>query len=115
MVTRAAQRLANSRPQRRASPPVGDASPEAKRKRLIPLLGALGVRHGLTGQAESSLDDLLAAVYLPPADEGAALLAALPAGGHILQALLAPASSHPDSAHPAPRHGRDPACVPHLW
>ncbi len=114
MVTHADQRLVNYRRQRRASPPVGDASPEAKRKRLIPLLGALGVRHGLTGQAESSLDDLLAAVYLPPADEGAALLAALPAGCHILQVLIDPASSDPDSAHPARWLWRDPAGVPHL-
>jgi hypothetical protein len=114
MITHSDQRLVNHRRRRRADGPVTDASPEARRERLVPLLGALGVRHGLTGQAQSSLDDLLAAVYLPPADEGDALLAALPGDCYVLQVLIDPASGDPDSSNLARWLWRDPAGSPHL-
>lgn len=61
-----------------------------RRERVVRLLGAVGIKHGLVPQAEASLDDLLATVYLPPADEGEALLAALPGGCQVLQALIDP-------------------------
>jgi tetratricopeptide (TPR) repeat protein len=61
-----------------------------RRERIVRLLGAVGIRHGLAPQAETSLDDLLAAVYLPPADEGDALIAALPDRCHVLQTLIDP-------------------------
>ncbi len=68
-------------------PPVASA---ARRERVIRLLGAVGITGTLAPQAEASLDDLLATLYLPPADEGGELLAALPAGCHVLQVLLDP-------------------------
>jgi tetratricopeptide (TPR) repeat protein len=103
MITHADQRLVSHRRARRTpAPGPRDPSPEARRRRLIQLLGAVGVRHGLADRAEASLDDLLAAVYLPPADEGDALLAALPANCHVLQILIDPAAD-----------GRDRACW--LW
>src|SRR5947209_6076666 len=71
-----------------------------RRERIIRLLGAVGIRHGLADQTETSLDDMLAAVYLPPADEGDVLLAALPDGCHVLQLLIDP---------------KDPACARWLW
>ena len=99
LLVRADQRLVGDRRQRAAAPgpprpgsePPDDPGP--RRERLIRLLGAMSVRHGLAGQAETSLDDVLAAVYLPPADEGAALLAALPDGCHVLQLLIDPQDS----------------------
>jgi tetratricopeptide (TPR) repeat protein len=66
---------------------------QARRERIIRLLGAVGIRHGLADQAETSLDDVLATVYLPPADDGEALLAALPGGCHVLQLLIDPLDS----------------------
>jgi tetratricopeptide (TPR) repeat protein len=67
-----------------------EGDPRARRERVVRLLGAAGIKHGLVPQAEASLDDLLAAVYLPPADEGDALLAALPGNCHVVQALIDP-------------------------
>jgi tetratricopeptide (TPR) repeat protein len=64
--------------------------PGARRERVIRLLGALGIKHGLVPQAETSLEDLLATVYLPPASEGDALLAALPGSCQVLQVLIDP-------------------------
>lgn len=61
-----------------------------RRERVIRMLGAVGIKHGLAPQAETSLEDLLAAVYLPPEDAGDALLAALPGDCHVLQALIDP-------------------------
>ena len=61
-----------------------------RREHVIRMLGAVGIKHGLAPQAETSLEDLLAAVYLPPEDEGDALLAALPGDCHLLQALIDP-------------------------
>jgi len=70
----------------------GTSGPDlrARRERVIRLLGAVSIRHGLAPQTEASLDDLLATVYLPPADEGDALLRALPGGCHVLQVLVDP-------------------------
>lgn len=65
----------------------------ARRERVIQMLGAVGIKYGLADQAETTLNDLLATVYLPPEDEGAELLAALPAGCHVLQTLLDPLDS----------------------
>jgi hypothetical protein len=53
----------------------------------------VSIRHDLADQAETSLEDVLAAVYLPPADEGSALLAALPDDCHVLQLLIDPQDS----------------------
>lgn len=87
LLVRADQRLV----EHRRDGSVADADDvQARRERVIRLLGAVGIKHGLAAQAESSLDDLLATVYLPPADEGAELLAALPVGCHVLQTLLDP-------------------------
>ncbi|GHJ09846.1 hypothetical protein TPA0907_42130 [Micromonospora humidisoli] len=61
------------------------------RRDRIRLLGAFGIRHGLAGQAEASLDDQLAAVYLPPARDGKPMLAALPPAAHLLYVLVDPA------------------------
>ncbi|MET8979383.1 tetratricopeptide repeat protein [Streptomyces sp. NPDC004539] len=62
-----------------------------RREKRIRRLGALELRPGAAeSPADKSLDDLLAAVYLPPSDEGGALLEALPAGCHALQILLDP-------------------------
>jgi tetratricopeptide (TPR) repeat protein len=66
------------------------AGARGRRDRLIRTLGAVGIKHGLAPRAEISLDDLLAAVYLPPADEGGLLLQALPENCHALQILLDP-------------------------
>ncbi|EKX60237.1 tetratricopeptide repeat protein [Streptomyces ipomoeae] len=63
---------------------------DERRENRIRRLGALDFRQGAEPPASKSLDDLLAAVYLPPADEGGALLEALPAGCHALQLLLDP-------------------------
>jgi tetratricopeptide (TPR) repeat protein len=87
LLVRADQRLVEHR---RDGAVTGADEVQARRERVIRLLGAVGIKHGLAEQAESSLDDLLATVYLPPADEGAELLAALPAGCHVLQTLLDP-------------------------
>jgi hypothetical protein len=67
-------------------------SDEPARQRRIKLLGAVGIRHGLQAQVARSLDDVLASVYLPPADDGPELLAALPEGAHALQVTLDPAN-----------------------
>ncbi|HUA28499.1 MAG TPA: tetratricopeptide repeat protein [Streptosporangiaceae bacterium] len=99
LLVRADQRLVGDRRARSAAAGVspgdgfeetGQGDPRARRERVIRLLGAVGIRHGLADRAEASLDDVLAAVYLPPADEGDALLAALPDGCHALQLLLDP-------------------------
>jgi len=87
LLVRADQRLVEHR---RDGAKAGADEVRARRERVIRLLGAVGIKHGLTEQAKSSLDDLLATVYLPPADEGAELLAALPHGCHVLQTLLDP-------------------------
>jgi CHAT domain len=99
LLVRADQRLVGDRRARSAAagatPGEGSdqtqhSDPRARRERVIRLLGAVGIRHGLADRAEASLDDVLAAVYLPPADEGEALLAALPDGCHALQLLIDP-------------------------
>jgi tetratricopeptide (TPR) repeat protein len=91
LLVRADQRLVGDQRQRASAP--GDQRPDGlspRRERIIRLLGAVGIRHGLADQAETSLEDVLATVYLPPADEGDRLLAALPDGCHALQLLIDP-------------------------
>lgn len=61
------------------------------REQRIRLLGTFGIRHGLADAAQVSLDDQLAAVYLPPERDGAPLLAAVPSGAYLLQMLDDPA------------------------
>jgi tetratricopeptide (TPR) repeat protein len=93
LLVRADQRLVEHRrgqegPADWATSPDGDSL--ARRERVIRMLGAVGIKHGLAPQAEASLDDLLATVYLPPADEGDMLLAALPGHCHVLVTLIDP-------------------------
>lgn len=89
LIVRADQRLVERR--REPSEPDEPSEPAGRRERVIRLLGAIGIKHGLVPQAESSLEDLLATVYLPPADEGDALLKALPGACHVLVTLIDPA------------------------
>ena len=103
LLVRADQRLVGDRRARRdtgSQPEPADDDPLARRERVVRLLGAVGIRHGLAPRAKASLDDLLAAVYLPPADEGDALLAALPDDCHVVQLLIDP---------------QDPALARWLW
>lgn len=88
LLVRADQRLVEHR--RGTGRSSGPEPQQERRERIIRLLGAFGVKHGLAERAQSSLDDLLAAVYLPPSDEGDALLAALPNDCHVLQILVDP-------------------------
>lgn len=88
LLVRADQRLVEHR--RGTGRRIGPEPQQERRERVIGLLGAFGVKHGLAEQAQSSLDDLLAAIYLPPSDEGDALLAALPDDCHVLQMLIDP-------------------------
>src|SRR5260221_12657140 len=90
ILVRADQRLVEHRHRARASVGPVPAPGGDRRERVVRLLGAGGVKYGLVPQAEASLDDLLAALYLSPADEGAELLAALPDDCHVLQALIDP-------------------------
>ena len=85
LIVRADQRLVDRRRDGSTEEPAG------RRERVIRLLGAVGIKHGLVSQAEASLEDLLATVYLPPADEGDALLRALPSACHVLVTLIDPA------------------------
>ncbi|MFJ2647956.1 hypothetical protein ACIO1C_14630 [Streptomyces sp. NPDC087420] len=62
----------------------------SRQERINRMLGVVGLRGGLREPAEEAVDDLLAAVYLPPADDGADLLAMLPAGCHALQLVRDP-------------------------
>ncbi|MFD9001448.1 hypothetical protein ACFV0T_10830 [Streptomyces sp. NPDC059582] len=73
---------------RRSTRPDGDRFGAERRQSRIHRLGAFEVRHKTEPRWGESLDDLLAAVYLPPADEGGALLDALPNGCHTLHILL---------------------------
>jgi tetratricopeptide (TPR) repeat protein len=95
LVVRADQRwVANARDARDPRDPTAAlvASDDAARQaRVARFLGALSIRHGLTPQVESSFDDLLATVYLPPADDGPDLLAALPTDCDTLQVVVDPA------------------------
>ncbi|WP_405603027.1 CHAT domain-containing protein [Streptomyces sp. NBC_01410] len=87
LLARADRRLlAHRRSARSDEDRVGDERRESRIRRL----GAFEFRQGAEPRAGKSLDDLLAAVYLPPADEGGALLEALPDGCHTLQILLDP-------------------------
>jgi tetratricopeptide (TPR) repeat protein len=92
LVVRADQRwVANARDQRDPTEALVASDDAARQARVARFLGALSIRHGLTPQVESSFDDLLATVYLPPADDGPDLLAALPPDCHTLQIVLDPA------------------------
>lgn len=84
----------------------GPSEPGELREQRIRLLGAFGIRHGLGPRAEASLDDMLAAVYLPPPEEGAELLDALPADCDVLVTLLDPAE--PDRLYRLWRTARGP-------
>lgn len=89
LLARADQRLVGHRRSDDAEAVPGMAISD-RRERVVRWLGAIGIKHGLAPQAQASLDDLLATVYLPPADEGAALLGALPGDCHVLQVLIDP-------------------------
>ncbi|AWK12259.1 tetratricopeptide repeat protein [Streptomyces spongiicola] len=93
LLVRADQRLVGHRRGAAGRAARGE-TPSARRQRIVGLLGAVGVRHGLVEQAETSLEDLLATVYLPPREEGEALLDALPDGCHTVQTLLDPTDRH---------------------
>ncbi|WP_326755238.1 CHAT domain-containing protein [Streptomyces hirsutus] len=87
LLARADRRLlAHRRSARSDEDRFGDERRESRIRRL----GAFEFRQEAEPGAGKSLDDLLAAVYLPPADEGGALLEALPHGCHALQILLDP-------------------------
>lgn len=89
MLVRSDQRLLENRRSRDAGR-APSSDPAERRERLFRLIGATSIKHGLADQAATSLDDLLATVYLPPADQGDALLATLPEGCHSLQIVLDP-------------------------
>ncbi|MEU6057241.1 tetratricopeptide repeat protein [Streptomyces sp. NPDC047097] len=61
-----------------------------RQERLIRLLGSTAIGGAVREPARDAVEDLLAAVYLPPAHEGAALLASLPSGCHTLQLVIDP-------------------------
>ncbi|MEV7624093.1 CHAT domain-containing protein [Actinoplanes sp. NPDC089786] len=83
LLAQADQRFVQRRRARTAEP--------GTREQRIRLLGAFGIRHGLAERAETSLDDQLAAVYLPPERDGEPLLAAIPAIAYLLEVLIDPA------------------------
>jgi hypothetical protein len=83
LLAHADQRFVQRRRERPAEP--------GTREQRIRLLGAFGIRHGPAEQAEPSLDDQLAAVYLPPERDGAPVLAALRATAYLLEVLIDPA------------------------
>ncbi|MEV4663147.1 tetratricopeptide repeat protein [Micromonospora echinofusca] len=87
LLAHADQRLARHRPEQ-APGHTGN------REERIRLLGAFGIRHGLAEPAEASLDDQLAAVYLPPGRDGAPLLAAVSPRAHLVQLLVDPVEAH---------------------
>ncbi|EIV91904.1 hypothetical protein FraQA3DRAFT_1389 [Frankia sp. QA3] len=87
LLAHADQRLVQHRRQPR------DVEGESRREQRIRLLGSMGIRYGLADKAELSLDDQLAAVYLPPERDGAPLLASAPTGAHLLQLLADPTES----------------------
>ena len=62
----------------------------ARQERLTRLLGSTAIRGAVREPAREAVEDLLAAVYLPPVNEGAALLAGLPAACHTLQLVVDP-------------------------
>ncbi|MEV7218416.1 CHAT domain-containing protein [Streptomyces sp. NPDC056353] len=93
LLVRADQRLVGQR-RAAADRAARTETPSARRERIVGLLKAVGVRHGPAPQAEASLEDLLATVYLPPREEGDALLAAIPSGCHLVQTLLDPTDRH---------------------
>ncbi|MBU2670247.1 CHAT domain-containing protein [Actinoplanes bogorensis] len=84
LLVRADQRLVSHRHDR-------DTTVESTREQRIRLLGAFGVRHGLAEPAKASLDDQLAAVYLPPERDGGPLLAAVADEAYLLEILADPA------------------------
>ncbi|WP_019057051.1 tetratricopeptide repeat protein [Streptomyces prunicolor] len=62
----------------------------ARQERLNLLLGSTAIGGTFREPAREAVEDLLAAVYLPPVNEGAALLASLPAACHTLQLVVDP-------------------------
>lgn len=62
----------------------------SRQERVRRFLGAAAIRGALPEPTEGAADDLLAAVYLPPANDGDQLLAALPKQCHALQLVRDP-------------------------
>ncbi|MFB6907763.1 CHAT domain-containing tetratricopeptide repeat protein [Streptomyces sp. P11-1] len=61
-----------------------------RRERVSLLLGGAAIGATVREPARAAVEDLLAAVYLPPVDDGAALLAAVPGRCHLLQLVIDP-------------------------
>lgn len=99
LVVRANQRWAAD-PRGPGASSMGSRAGITKQERVRQLLGNAALRGAMPGMAKDAIDDLLAAVYLPPADDGAALLAALPSECHVLQLVPDP---------------EDPALIHRLW
>ncbi|WP_316762060.1 tetratricopeptide repeat protein [Streptomyces herbicida] len=68
-----------------------------RRRRILRMMGALAIPQGLREPAEEALEDVLASVYLPPAEDGADLIRDLPPGCHALQPVVDPDA--PDHVH----------------
>ncbi|MFJ8962887.1 tetratricopeptide repeat protein [Lentzea sp. NPDC102401] len=62
------------------------------RERVQRMIGARALSGALPRPAKAALEELLAAVYLPPADDGAELLEALPTNCDALQVVPDPAA-----------------------
>ncbi|MET9997328.1 tetratricopeptide repeat protein [Streptomyces microflavus] len=89
LLVRADQRLIRQRHGKEGLAPEGEP-PSVRRERIVGLLNAVGSKHVPAPQGETTLEDLLATVYLPPREEGDALLDALPENCHMVQTLLDP-------------------------
>ncbi|MFJ8558045.1 hypothetical protein ACIRD0_11570 [Streptomyces microflavus] len=61
-----------------------------RQERIARMIGSLAIGGTVREPARTAVEDLLAAVYLPPADEGAELLAAVPDRCHMLQLVIDP-------------------------
>jgi len=69
----------------------------ARQERVRRMLGATAIGGAVREPAREAVEDLLAAAYLPPADDGPDLLACLPPGCHTL--LLVRDPEEPRSLH----------------
>ncbi|MGW4129842.1 tetratricopeptide repeat protein [Amycolatopsis japonica] len=81
----------------RGDPASGFQEGISHQERVRRLLGNVAIRSAMPDMAEGAVEDLLAAVYLPPADDGADLIAELPAGCHALQLVRDPVN--PELVH----------------
>lgn len=61
-----------------------------RQQRVAVMMSSLTIGDTVSEPARAAVEDLLAAVYLPPADEGADLLAAVPDRCHLLQLVIDP-------------------------